>query len=239
MNVDYKHTWVLPRNSIVVRFYMWLWGASPRDVTFCKLFWGYVFCVPCMVGRLIGWPLWVIGNAIMESAEKRADLPASPEKVARKRARDQRAQRNLRRIETTGVHFVMAFTTVWRYLRYPFVVVCGLAVLASMTLLVRQLATAWSDVTVDVLLYAGLFVALMVFVALPAGLGLAWLTIHGKFTPVRRSVDWATPRVLVTLAAPFVFFFWVMKMGFISVKSNTCPRIELSDEKTDAPSRRY
>lgn len=236
MNIDYKHTWVLPRDSIVIRFYMWLWNASPREVTFCKLFWGYIFAIPALIGRAIAYPFIVTAYAIDRRFPTK-DLTAEEHQLKAERrqtrhnARQRRAQQNLQRIETGGARVVMAFSGVWRYLRYPFVIACGLVVLAGIVFFVYQLSTAWADVTVQVLLIASACLTGIIFGALPLALGVAQLANRGHLNWVGKTFEWTAPRILVTVLAPFVFFFWVMKMGFISVKSNTCPRVELSDAK--------
>lgn len=223
MHVDYKHTLILPRDSVVIRFYMWLWHANPRQVNFCKLFWGYIFAIPALIVRAVAWPFVKAGRAAAKRLPHEEDR--SPESYARAARREQLAQRSLQRIENGGVRVVMVFSAVWRYLRYPVVVVCGLAVFGVLVFLVYQLSTAWADVTVKVLLFAGGFLLFVGLVAVPLAFGIMALAERGRLDWVGRSA----PRVLIAAVAPFVFFFWVMKMGFLSVKSNTCPRVELSE----------
>lgn len=38
---DFKYTWIIPKDSWYIRVYLWVWEASSKDITFCKLFWGY------------------------------------------------------------------------------------------------------------------------------------------------------------------------------------------------------
>jgi hypothetical protein len=38
---DFRYVWTLSRRTWYVRFYLWLWEANAKELTFCKLFWGY------------------------------------------------------------------------------------------------------------------------------------------------------------------------------------------------------
>lgn len=235
MEIDYKHTWVLPRRSLVVRFYMWLWDASPSQVNFCKLFWGYLFAVPALLFRLFAFPFVVAATELRKLMPPPKKLTEEEHearearRLVRVARRDERAQRWLDHISAAGVRLVWAITFLWRFLRYPFMAVFWGANLVCLAYLLYLMGTTWRNTTVDILLYTGIFAGVLIFVALPLAVGFGALVERGKLDWVITSVEWTAPRVLIAAGAPFVFFFWVMKMGFISVKSNTCPRIELKD----------
>ncbi len=42
-DVELKHTWHVSRVAWYIRLYLWVWDQQPQDLTFCKLWWGYVF----------------------------------------------------------------------------------------------------------------------------------------------------------------------------------------------------
>lgn len=232
MNVELKHVWELPRDSVVIRFYMWLWDANPSDVTFCKLFWGYMFAIPALLFVcLIAFPVLRMLDVIKRKMPP-SRIPTLEDRE-RQRARKNRRQDSLKKIENCGVRFVMVFTSAWRFLRYPFVFACGFVVAGAIAFLIYQVSTVWSDVTVNVLQIVGELILAMVFVVIPVALAFVWLIRHGNFNWMGRTFSTATPKIVTTIIAPFVFFAWVMKMGFISVKSNTCPRVVLTDSNPD------
>lgn len=49
MQVELKHTLVVNKDAWFIRFYRWVWEANVDNLTFCKLFWAYVFSVPAVV----------------------------------------------------------------------------------------------------------------------------------------------------------------------------------------------
>src|SRR3954471_11622293 len=99
MDINYKHTWAIPVDHWMVRFYMWLWSAGPNDVNFCKLFWGYVFCVPCLIVRGFAFPFITIGRAAASLLpEEQEDSVLSETKTARQLERKSTAQRYLNHI---------------------------------------------------------------------------------------------------------------------------------------------
>lgn len=239
MDVDYKHTWTLPRNSWVVVFYMWLWAADPDEVNFCKLFWGYVFAVPCLIVRAILFPFVTAWTGLTELLPEPKELTEA-EKEERKVAAAVRAskrqsyqQRWLRKIEHAGSWTVMWITYFWRFLRYPVVAVAAFAALGGLVYGVYVLLTltdnipwpTWHEVVHAV--WVGAIGCALVVVFM-------WLFLTERLRWIPRTVEYTAPRVFQRVSVPFRFFFWVMMMGFISVKSNTCPRVELTDSKTQS-----
>lgn len=46
-----KYAIRVDERAAFIRFYLWLWDAKINQITFCKLFWAYVFTPPALLGR--------------------------------------------------------------------------------------------------------------------------------------------------------------------------------------------
>lgn len=50
---DFKHVWVLSPNVWWIKFFLWMYGANEREVTFCRLFWGYTMTPVLLLPRTV------------------------------------------------------------------------------------------------------------------------------------------------------------------------------------------
>jgi hypothetical protein len=46
-----KYAIRVDERAAYIRFYLWLWNAKKNEITFCKLFWAYVFAAPALMVR--------------------------------------------------------------------------------------------------------------------------------------------------------------------------------------------
>lgn len=76
--MEYKHTWVIDRDSRVLRTYLWAWAGDEGCVTFCKLFWGYVFLPLNLLARLVWALLRPLRWAFREDQKRTAQRKAAP-----------------------------------------------------------------------------------------------------------------------------------------------------------------
>lgn len=238
MHIDHKHTWTLPRDSWTIRFYIWLWSADDEDVNFCKILWGYIFAIPCLIVRALAWPFLMLGRGARalinripqpkELSEEESERRKAAQQLAKDK-RDARAQKVLRKIEHAGSWVVMWISYIWRFTRYPVVALAGLILLGAVGTLGYLAVTliddvpwpSWGELARGVAVFGGAVTLCGV---------LYWMILRDQFAWVPQTAKWTAPKVKV----PFRFFFWVMKMGYISVKSNTCPRVVLTDTKDES-----
>lgn len=64
MEIDYKHTWEIPRKKWYMRLFLWVYDAKEENVTFCKLFWGYAFMWLCLPLKLVALGMAVVAACI-------------------------------------------------------------------------------------------------------------------------------------------------------------------------------
>lgn len=58
MEIELKHTWRASRNAWYIRFFRLIYQANDDDITFCKMFWGYLM-------MWIVLPVWLICFAVV------------------------------------------------------------------------------------------------------------------------------------------------------------------------------
>lgn len=78
----------LDKNSKTVRFYLWLYDASPNNINTCKLLWAYLFA-PIVL--FLKYTVWIVLRPIATAiAERSAERPAKPPKTEEKSRAEQR-----------------------------------------------------------------------------------------------------------------------------------------------------
>lgn len=73
---DLKYTWTFSRDNWIIRFYLWTWAADINQVTFCKLFWAYIFAPIAVIVKLLWiltWPLRLLGRGLKRALAREAD----------------------------------------------------------------------------------------------------------------------------------------------------------------------
>jgi hypothetical protein len=198
---DLKHEWTFKRNSPLIRFYLWVWDADPKAITFCKLFWGILLAPLCL---LLLWPIGFVLNRVSDYLDKRKERQfnqelAQPEDEpmsATEALAEEAPSFRERQLENVGEFFAKPRPRrVMRIVGMTAMVVGGLAIVGVVGYLV---VTNLTGVLVVLAWIAGIVVTC--FVA--AGI---------LIVCDRRGVFKASGR-----------FF---RDGFRAVKTNTCPRI--------------
>lgn len=225
---QYKHTWVLPADSRMLRMYGWMWKTEPEGTTFCKLFWGYVFAPINLLARLVWallWPLRAVlrpvGRAMKESAAEAAARPEPPPKEPKEeipgRIADFFAQPLTRRVCK----------------------IIGLCILVPLALVVLALV-GWAlvvfipliPVVLGDFVYWFAHTDAWVFVTTVVGVVVTGLVVIyvGDWLDKRYDLEarWER-RKERRAAAGKLTFGQLLYHGAIAVKSNTCPRIEVKD----------
>lgn len=223
MNVEFKHTLTVDRGASYLRFYVWLWEGDLDKISFCKLFWAYVFAVPGMFLRFgIFAPLvWVAAHAPRPRFKRTAKSLKGPPQM----------QRVLGRIETTGARVVQRFGSAWRVVSFGgrlqywggrLLMVLGGLIGAGLVAGVGYLVVSYFSTAVIVTAaIAGLIASVAAVLVLKA-LGVIEVIGDLMLSGGRRA------------RAGALGFFGVMRAGYIAVKSNTCPRIEVTTDKERA-----
>lgn len=68
---DFKYTWIIPREVWYVKVYLWVWDASPTEITFCKFFWGYALIWLGVPIRLVAGLFRTINSVRLRAKESR------------------------------------------------------------------------------------------------------------------------------------------------------------------------
>jgi hypothetical protein len=263
MNVELKHTLTVDAKAWYIRFYIWLYEDKLDQITFCKLFWAYVFAPIVLVIRGVRDGVWSIRGSVNTYKErprekKSFELPDSlktPKPVRPKRKPAPWQMAFLHAAETTGSKIVMAFQTAGHILHPLWALtksqLFGRILLALGTLIgvgicvgVAGVIIAFWSVTQYIVYTLLTMTAIAALIYLLLRKGFVWIGNNLKKTvPFWRWLD----RSLVNLGYYLridkfgrgvektgVGFFTAMKIGYVAVKSNTCPRIEVSGVPTNA-----
>lgn len=216
VQVELKHTLTVDKSAWFIRFYVWLWEGDIKTITFCKLFWAYVFVVP---GFLIRFGIYEpLSKWVIPWVDRRKARRDSTPKVARPKRYTMWPF--LEVIETTGSKFVMRCSAIWNVAGLPpilgriLVALLVLAGVAAASTLVYVAATNFG--TTQWVLVGILSVAAAVIV----GAGLMALGVFERLgNGVAHGAHAAKRGVLG--------FRDVMAAGYVAVKSNICPRVEI------------
>jgi len=141
--LTYKHTARVKADSWFIRFYLWLWEADVDKVDFCRLFWGYVFAVPNLFIRAVGYLPYKLGLSIAERTKDRREswkLTPADEAAIRARARASRAERKRKfeaffaRVDATADKVVAFSKAAWPVAKYPVYAAASIAAAAVLVL---------------------------------------------------------------------------------------------------------
>jgi hypothetical protein len=248
MDIEYKHEMTVDANSWFIRLYVWMWEAKRSDINFCKLFWGYFpvfFLLNLVVFQLMIRPvIWLVGELLdlLPERERPTELQKSIKlreerlvKQEKARLKDDRGpslpQRFLSGVGAGASLLIMRISQFWGWVTshktVNFVVLratLGIAILLSAGAIagIIYLAVVNFGVTAIILaVIAGAIIAVLFIVALH------YLGVLAKMANVS-SAGWKKTK------EGSKGFWEVMVDGFIAVKSNTCPKINLSDEERRA-----
>lgn len=214
MDIDYKHTVTVDRNSWWMRFYCWLWDADADNADFCKLFWGYLFAIPFLIilpflylikgiGIVLKFIFKPVGKVFLKVEDHYIDKSIAKDKAIEEGTYvPSKRQRFLSKIANgfSSFGFWLKTSPVIEYFFMGLVVLLMLAMVGGLV----YLAIAET---------AGFLIGLLVVVAVAAGLavlfGILMLVVH--FCESDTGIG----------------FGQAIKTGLISAKSNTCPKIEI------------
>jgi hypothetical protein len=237
-DITYKHTARVKADSWFIRFYRWLWEADLDQVDFCRLFWGYVFAIPNLLVRVIGYLPYKLGLAIAEKTEDRRKswkLTPADEVAIRARARANRVERKQKferffaKVGATADKIVAFGKAVWPIAKYPVYAaasIAGAAVVCLVGVGLYELALIIIENSTDVLHVLLIVLAGIAGIALLLGivLGLAWFFVDTRYGK----------QVRTGTKGGFLTFTGAIRTGFFGIKSRTCPKIEIVDEGVSA-----
>lgn len=232
---------------------------EPENADFCKLFWGFVFMPLNLFVRIVGFPFWLIFRVLKALApvigrhlparkperklthaemmaivktKQEADEARLQKRRRRKKEREAAIGLFLGKIGTTADRIVRVVQAGWSILKWiVYLIGAAMAVTLAGGLVwgVIELAPLIGDHWVTILTVIGFsigFCALLLFlIAVGAGTGFF-------FTETHRGL--ATRRMVKSGSSTF---FHIMYMGLVAVKTRTCPKIVVKDEKTSNPFR--
>jgi hypothetical protein len=264
MNVELKHTLTVDAKAWYIRFYVWLYEDKLDQITFCKLFWAYVFAPVVLILKGVIEGVF----AIRESARAYAKRPRKTKPVPTKSFKTPKPVRPKREpapwqmaflhaTETAGSKTVMALQAVghalhplWAFTKSKLFgrillvlgALIGVGICAG---IVGFIIAFWS--TTQYVLYgliAMTAVAALIYLLLRKGFTFIGNNLR-KTLPFWRWLDYALVDVRDFLRLDKfergvkksgMSFAKVMKIGYVAVKSNTCPRIEVLGAPTDSTS---
>lgn len=237
-NVDYRHTARVSADSWFIRFYCWLWEADVEKVDFCRLFWGYVFALPNLLVRIVGYVpykvLSAIGRALKRVGQRAVDnAPTLQDELRWRRERlERRAERREKRknkydcllslASRIADRLVEIAQAAWKVLRYPtyaLVIVFGVVVVGGLGYLAYLLGALVVANAGIVAIVTAFLVGIVVTVVLTVSL----VALGGYFfseTERGKSVVSGTK-------GGFLTFGGVLRKGVHAIKARTCPKIEV------------
>lgn len=229
--LTYKHTARVKADSWFIRFYCWLWEADLDSVDFCKLFWGYLFAIPNLLVRVVGYLPYKLGLSIAERTKDRREswkLTPAEEAAMRARARVRRVERKQKfdsffaRVGGWADKVVAFSKAAWPVAKYPVYAVASIAAAALVCLVgvgLYELVLLIIANATDALHVLLIVLAIVAGIALAVGLaiGLGWFFMDTKYG---KSVRTGTK-------GGFLTFGGAIRTGFYGIKSRTCPKIEV------------
>jgi hypothetical protein len=263
MNVELKHTLTVDAKAWYIRFYVWLYGGKLNEITFCKLFWAYVFVPIILPLNYVLLGIYAIKDSAQAFAKrerkpKPIQSPKAPKLVRPKRKSTPWQMAFLHAVEITGSKTVMAFQSVghtlspiWSFTKSQLFgrilltlgTLIGIGICAG---IVGVVVAFWS--TTQYLVYGLLaMTAIAVLIYLLLRKGFVFIGNNLKKTePFFEWLDRSLIRVGYFLRLDKfglgvektgVGLFTAMKIGYVAVKSNTCPRIEVLGAPKPPPSQ--
>lgn len=227
---ELKHSITVDPNAKFIRFYKWLvWADSDTQITFCSLFWVYVFVVPLSIIGVIVRSLVFIGDKFSARHEAKKAAKTDTEDVkapkpTKVRVGPSRAQRFITSVETIAAKTINAGRTFWDFisshrLLNMFVlgvagVIAATAALAVVGGIVYVVVTNWSTAVIFIISALGAVFLITVLVVMVATGAAVWLYTR-IMTPAGHGIKGGA-----------LGFGGAMRIGFRAVKTNTCPRIE-------------
>jgi hypothetical protein len=206
---DNRYHISLSEDSWIIRFYIWLYEATPGDINTCKLFWAYVFAPLVLPFALVLRFLALVFGPLAEIIGQRLDdrRRRQPESAPPEPRQKSRAERFL--IKTGEVLGVIWFK-LQKPLQYLMLTLgIGIAV-ACLALFIYTLVTNPYDV------FIGFLTVLAIVVAIAIAVGI--ITLFA-----------ATP-VGTKAAAPFRTFWRVMRIAGHAVHDHTCAIVDVRQE---------
>lgn len=230
--INYRHTARVSEDSWFIRLYLWLWAADVEEVDFCRLFWGYVFAVPNVLVRIVGYVPWKVGSAIgrrlrdwwgtIEQPTPREEELWREERAAKRHLRKATWSDRLSFVSATADKVVGFFQATWPVLKWP-VVGLGVLFVGAMLafagyllyLLGAEIVEHWDGFLLSLL--RGL---LILAISLLIASTLAFVIYF--FSETRPGKAFRTGVKDSTLT-----FGGALRTGARGVKSRTCPKIEV------------
>lgn len=205
-----KHVWEMDKDSRLLRYIKWIYGAEVEDLNFCLMFWGVLFSpfaiimfkVIAPVLTFVSKPLrrparWLRDKFSHESEVEDYEDWIKREKEKREKRKNSRAYRALKAVE----HFFTKHKQFFEYAWYAFLIL-WIGYLAGMLIFLAITET-----------HKFFFAVGLVITILGLLLGLFVLVIQTGFGR----------RVWNSIKRFFAFMFH----GAKSFKNATCPRIEV------------
>lgn len=242
---EYKHTWVIPRNAWYIRLYMLLWNADEKDITFCKLFWGYALCWVAIILRIVAIPLFLIAlipspdrkpaaecvhGAAARSCETCKALrkeERDAKKLARKeRRRNKLPMRVLNAVSNGMVVVIQHIATVVRKCAW----VPGALFILGCICLVGGLIAVGYEAYTTIPVKEGLQILLIIGAAAVAVVALTALIVGAILLFTEAGVGLG-PKMGHGAKKGGLKFRDVMRIGYVGVKSNTCPRVVIGHKE--------
>ena len=213
MHVELKHTITVPHNAWFMRLYRRVWSFTdePSNPTFCSLFWGYLL-MP------LGLLLWVVLFCTLIPVAAAADYVVEHKTKAPSALGGEvkkQPSRLLRAFTVLAARIKFAWDfacPVLRVVGWGLVACAGLAALGGSGYGIYLLAPLVGSNVLPILMWIGFVLGGFLTIAILLWVGCA---ITNKWHLVAR------------LGASLKTFGHVMAIGYVAVKSNTCPRIEL------------
>jgi hypothetical protein len=248
MDIEYKHEMTVDANSWFIRLYVWMWEAKRSDINFCKLFWGYFpvfFLLNLVVFQLMIRPvIWLVGELLdlLPERERPTELQKSIKLREERLVKQEKARLKDDRGPSLPQRFLSGVGVGASLHHHAHLAVLGMGDFAQD----GELRRPASDARYRDFAQCGRYR----WDHLPRGRELRGDGNHPRRHrrgDHRRAVHRrsALPRVLAKMANVSSAgwkktkegskgFWEVMVNGFIAVKSNTCPKINLSDEERRA-----
>lgn len=235
MDYELKHKWQLAEDAWYIRFYVHMWEAEKTDINFCKLFWAYVFMPLALFLRYVfpGPLIWVLSRTFFPwfdaRKERRLKLASASGPSIPVEQKETGPSRMMILLTAIGRFFAwigFKFESFWfTHRKWILPAFSGLMILASVIgviAIIVIIIKTWSTPGFLELLEVVGIVLGAVAVALVVVVALSWF--HDK----RQTKKKNRPNKM-TLRK-------VLRQGYIAVKTNTCPQIDLVETKNTSQS---
>ena len=241
------HVWTVKEDSRMIRFYKWLYSENVSTLTFCKLFWAMV-CSPIVL-VLVGFAS--LGEKLFSRPNKVGSAPESYDEVLARMEKEaaERTQRRIDRENSWPNRFIRSVASFFDHIAAFFQahrkLVKTLQVIFFLVVVAAVLAAAgyglslipwgnihWGYFFEQVFEQVGVFAAIFlgVFVLI---IGLAYLIyylvdeVDYSEAPVLRTTGHTVRWPFVNFWHGLVFTGKFFAFGYHTVKTRTCPRVEV------------